>query len=160
MSNTWKVVTDGAGNVTTQVQQSAYPADPGGKSDFYKTPPKAPIYASYTHKEAPAIASGQYTIHWNAPADKAMIRYYNIYAKDGAVPFTTDLPITDRQKYRIASIPASSDYAGSGAFKYIDWLGATDGSTQYIVSSVDYQGNETIYVAGHSPLDTLKRVPK
>lgn len=160
LSNTWKVVTDGAGNVTTQVQQSAYPADPGGKSDFYKTPPKAPIYASYTHKEAPAIASGQYTIHWNAPADKAMIRYYNIYAKDGAVPFTTDLPITDRQKYRIASIPASSDYAASGAFKYIDWLGATDGSTQYIVSSVDYQGNETIYVAGHSPLDTLKRVPK
>jgi hypothetical protein len=143
LSNIWKVVTDGSGNITAQAENNVYPVAPGGKISFYTTTPKAPRDLSYVHKSTPAIADGQYTIQWNAPADKALVRFYNIYAKDGSLPITNAYTIADRQKSRIASIPASSDYTGAGSFKYVDWLGAPDGTTKYIVTAVDYQGNET-----------------
>ena len=60
----------------------------------------------------------------------SMIRYYNIYAADGAAPAIS-------QTNRIASIPASSGTS------YVDWLGDTAGSTQYKVTAVDTQGNES-----------------
>ena len=56
-------------------------------------------------------------------------RYYNIYAADGETPNAT-------QADRIASIPVTAEK------DYIDWLGATDGSTQYLITPVDSQGNE------------------
>ena len=56
-------------------------------------------------------------------------RYYNIYAKDGNMP-------TAIQQNRIASPPAS---AGT---TYLDWLGNPDGSTKYLMTVVDTQGNE------------------
>jgi hypothetical protein len=57
-------------------------------------------------------------------------RYYNIYAEDGATP-------TISQTNRIASVPLA---AGES---YIDWLGNTAGTTQYAVTAVDTQGNES-----------------
>lgn len=145
LSNIWKVSIDANGNITHQIQQSGYPANPGGKSSFYTSYPSS-VTALFTHKQAPATANGQYVVKWNAPVNASMIRFYNIYAKDGSFPFTNDTSLADRQKSRIASIPASSDYSGTGAFSYIDWLGAIDGSTKYIVTAVDYQGNETLNV--------------
>ena len=157
LSNVWKVTLDVDGNIR-QAQQSVYPANPGGATAFYTTP-TAPITAQYAHKEAPATADGQYVVKWNAPAENAsMIRYYNIYAKDGAVPFTKDTPKPELQKTRIASIPASSDYSGTGAFRYIDWLGAINGSTTYIVTAVDYQGNESLPSGAMGPR-RIERVP-
>lgn len=157
LSNVWKVTLDKDGNIKQQNQQSKYPASPGGKSPFYTTPSPA-IVAQFKHKQAPATAAGQYVVKWNAPVNAAMIRYYNIYAKDGSLPVTNATPLADRQKSRIASIPASSDYSGSGAFSYIDWLGATDGSTKYVVTAVDYQGNETRYVDVPAAPKNMKQV--
>jgi len=137
LSNVWKVTLDSSGNLSETTQSSPYPADPGGKSNFYTKVPDAPRLVNYTHKKSPATADGQYTIGWTAPANAALIRYYNIYAADGLVPS----PI---QQNRIASIPASSDYSGNGVFSYIDWLGATDGTTKYLVTAVDFQGNESL----------------
>lgn len=57
-------------------------------------------------------------------------RYYNIYALDGAPPTIT-------QNRRIASVPVSSGNT------FIDVFGKTDGSTQYVVTAVDTQGNES-----------------
>jgi hypothetical protein len=56
-------------------------------------------------------------------------RYYNVYAADGETPIAT-------QAMRIASIPATAEK------EYLDWLGASDGSTQYLITPVDSQGNE------------------
>lgn len=156
LSNVWKVSLDADGNITQQLQQSGYPANPGGKSSFYVTPPPA-VVVQFSHKEAPATIDGQYVLKWNAPMDASMIRYYNIYAKDGGAPLTNATPLADRQKYRIASIPASSDYGNSGTFKYIDWLGAPDGSTKYVVTAVDYQGNETRFVDTPAPVKNVIR---
>lgn len=75
-------------------------------------------------------------ISWNAPANGDNVRYYNIYAQDGSEPSAI-------QQRRIASIPATFDYDQDGAFTYVDWLGNQDGSTQYKVTAVDYQGNES-----------------
>jgi hypothetical protein len=58
------------------------------------------------------------------------VRYYNIYAHDGSAP-------TVQQQQRIASIPVASGTT------YLDWLGNTDGTTQYKVTAVDTQGNES-----------------
>jgi hypothetical protein len=149
LSNIWKVVTDASGNITQQ-QQYAYPVSPGDKSYFYAKAPGSPQAITYVHKQSPATANGQYTITWSAPANKSLIRSYNIYAADGTAP-------TPIQQNRIASVPATSDYAGSGSFKYIDWLGKTDGTTKYVVTSVDFQGNESsgfmVKVKEHNYLD-------
>lgn len=145
LSNVWKVELGADGNITQQDQETIYPSDPGGKSSFYTTRPASPTDVQFVHKLTPAIANGQYTISWKAPTINNLIRYYNIYAKDKDFPS----PI---QQSRIASIPASSDYSKTGIFKYIDWLGATDGSTKYIVTSVDYQGNESLV----TPIGTPK----
>lgn len=150
LSNVWSVTLDAQGNITQQAQYTGYPADPGGKSDFYTASPPS-VVAQYSYMTAPASSPGQYTIKWKVPADASMIRYYNIYAKDGAAPLTNSTSLADRQRTRIASVPASSDYAGTGSFTYIDWLGATDGSTKYVVTTVDYQGNETVTVGVPAP---------
>lgn len=136
LSNIWKVITGVSGSIVEQVQQAGYPADPGGNSDFYTSAPDSPRNVVYVHKQAPAIADGQYTLTWSDPADAGLVRYYNIYAKDATDP-------TAIQQDRIASIAASSDYDGDGAFTYVDWLGNTDGSTRYLVTAVDFQGNES-----------------
>ena len=144
LSNVWKVITDGSGAVTSQTQQTAYSSTPGARSSFYTTAPSAPQTFKSTHQKAPATTAGQYTIEWTAPASASLVRHYNIYALDGSNP-------TSVQQRRIASVPATSDYASSGNFSYIDWLGNTAGSTQYGVTSVDYQGNEsTILTSGGS----------
>ena len=67
------------------------------------------------------------------------LRHYNIYAADGTTPSAV-------QQDRIASIPVA---AGT---EYVDWLGAADGSTQYAVTAVDSQGNES------APLSATREV--
>lgn len=62
--------------------------------------------------------------------NSSLTRHYNIYAEDGSAPATT-------QQNRIASIPVAADT------EYVDWLGDTDGTTQYKVTAVDSQGNES-----------------
>ncbi|MEI8360547.1 MAG: hypothetical protein WCG01_00200 [bacterium] len=140
LSNTWKVATDNNGNIIENIEQNSYPADPGGRTTFFPISPDAPMNIAFVHN-----AGMQYTINWNAPANKELIRYYNIYASDGSLP-------TAVQQRRIASIPATSDYTNSGSFKYIDWAGNPDASTQYLVTSVDFQGNESGIV---TPTDVI-----
>lgn len=82
-----------------------------------------------TYPTSPGADTG-ITTAYNAD----LIRYYNIYAADGTAPAIS-------QATRIASIPA-----GSGG-SYIDWLGKTDGTTQYVVTGVDTQGNESTAIA-------------
>lgn len=61
---------------------------------------------------------------------------YNIYAHDGSAPAVS-------QSNRIATIPASD-----GQLSAVDWTGNPDGSTHYVVTAVDFQGNES------GPLET------
>ena len=63
-----------------------------------------------------------------------LIRYYNIYAEDGAIPSVN-------QMNRIASIAVNN--CTDGSCSWIDWLGNTNGTTQYVVTAIDYQGNES-----------------
>jgi len=63
-----------------------------------------------------------------------LIRYYNIYAEDGSIPAIN-------QQNRIASIPKG--WCQSGKCSWVDWLGNTSGTTQYVVTAVDTQGNES-----------------
>ena len=56
---------------------------------------------------------------------------------------------TDTEQHNI--FWATSDYEDDGLFSFIDWAGNPDGSTQYRVTSVDYQGNESGII---TPLDT------
>lgn len=80
---------------------------------------------------------------------KSIIRHYNIYAEDGSAP-------TVSQTNRIATIPVSA--CSDGSCSWVDWLGATDGSTQYVVTAVDTQGNESngtfITTQSYSALET------
>jgi hypothetical protein len=138
------------------MQENEYPSDPGGKTNFYENSPPSIAY-TYTQSSV----SGRYVVRWTAPFDDSMIRYYNIYANDGSAPFTSDFSIADRQQYRIASIAATSKSPGSGFFEYIDWLGAINGSTKYIVTAVDYQGNESVsVVAPPQNLNSTKVSPQ
>jgi hypothetical protein len=129
-----------SGGTGTGSQSTAYPSSHPGDldniavSDIYTTAPSGPLSVSSVHKQSPATADGQYTITWTRPASYTMIRYYNIYAEDGSSPDAT-------QQNRIASIPAS--VAPGGSYSWVDWLGNTGGTTQYVVTSVDYQGNES-----------------
>jgi hypothetical protein len=80
---------------------------------------------------------------------KSIIRHYNIYAEDGSAP-------TVSQTNRIATIPVSA--CSDGSCSWVDWLGATDGSTQYVVTAVDTQGNESnstfVTTQSYSALET------
>jgi len=145
LSNVWKVTLDANGNIFNQSAQAIYPTNPGGKSGFYTVTPAGPSNIVFTS----TVNAGQYAISWSAPTASALIRYYNIYAADGAAP-------TAVQQKRVASIPATSDYSGGGNFKYIDWLGNVNGSTKYLVTSVDYQGNES--AVGWSKAPTLELI--
>ena len=132
LSNVYTITISGGSG--TGSQSSAYPNNPGGDSNFYTTNPTAPSGVTSTYRKSPATALGQYTIEWNKPNDK-MVRYFNIYAEDGSAP-------TVSQVNRIASIPASA-FSGTTC-SWVDWLGNQNGTTQYVVTSVDYQGNEGI----------------
>lgn len=66
----------------------------------------------------------------------SLARYYNIYAEDGSTPTIT-------QTNRVASVSVNIDYDGDGNYKFIDWLGNTNGTTRYVVTAVDSQGNES-----------------
>jgi hypothetical protein len=134
LSNTWKVVLDGAGDITTQAQQTAYSSTPGGSSGFYTTAPSAPQTLVTTHRKSPATALGQYTVEWTEPASTTLVRHYNIYALDAAIP-------TAIQQRRIASI--SRNICSGGACSWVDWLGSQDASTVYGVTSIDTLGNES-----------------
>jgi hypothetical protein len=125
LSNSWKVTTDSGGAVISQAQQNAYPTAPGSKNTFYTTSPSSPTGLT----ESTSTTAGQYNLCWTEPTNKTLVRYYNIYALDGNTP-------TAVQNRRIASVPV-------GTTSYIDWAGNTDGSTQYLITSVDYQGNES-----------------
>lgn len=91
----------------TGEQDTTYPAAPGGKGNFL---------AAYS-------------------ATPSLVRYYNIYAKDGSAPSIS-------QTTRVASIPATA-CASYTSCSWVDWLGNTDASTQYVVTAVDTQGNES-----------------
>lgn len=131
LSNIKKVVVSGGTGTVTD--HAAYPSAPGDKTAFYTTAPDAVQNPAFTYKKSPAVADGQYTVEWTAPVNKTLVRYYNIYAKDGSAP-------TAIQQTRIASVPAT---AADTSFSYVDWLGNTDGSTKYIVTAVDFLGNES-----------------
>ncbi|MBI5545051.1 MAG: hypothetical protein HY901_14260 [Deltaproteobacteria bacterium] len=85
---------------TAGAQTAAYPSDPKGKSSF------------------------------STSFQSSMIRYFNIYAKDGAAPAIS-------QTNRVASICANCGNS------YVDYLGKPDGTTRYAVTAVDSQGNES-----------------
>jgi len=85
----------------------------------------------------PGCISTMKTAKVTSTYQSTCLRHYNIYAADdGATPTAT-------QAMRIASIPATYDYDSDGSFSWVDWLGDTDGSTKYIVTAVDTQGNES-----------------
>ncbi len=136
LGNVWKVVLDAAGAITLQEQHATYPTAPGGTTSFYSVKPAVPRTLTVAHQQAPATAAGQYTVTWSPPADKSLVRYYNLYVADGATPTAT-------QQRRIASVPATADTSGSGTYTYVDWIGAPDGSSQYGVTAVDFWGNES-----------------
>lgn len=128
LSNTFTVTLSSGAGVGEQL--AAYPADPKGATDFYTTAPGNvvdPLYAALP-------TAGQYEVSWTQPVDATLVRYYNIYAKDGSAP-------TAVQQDRIASVPATACTAGDCV--YVDWLGKPDGSTKYLVTAVDFQGNES-----------------
>jgi hypothetical protein len=66
-------------------------------------------------------------------ADSSLLRYYNIYALDGS---TNGYTTTKDLQY-------SKDYCSAGKCSWVDWLGDTNGSTRYVVTAVDTQGNES-----------------
>lgn len=135
LSNIFAITVTG-GESDSGAQDTAYPAVPGGDSNFYATAPSRPPSLTKAHKSSPATADGQYTLSWARPASYSLIRYYNVYAKDTSNP-------TAIQQCRIASIPATSDTDDDGNFSWVDWLGNTNGSTRYGITAVDYQGNES-----------------
>ena len=55
---------------------------------------------------------------------------------------TDQIPV-DKEFDRIASVP-------KGTVAYIDWAGSTTDNTQYLITSVDYQGNES----GAAPINS------
>jgi hypothetical protein len=122
-----------SGGSGTGAQDTAYPASPGGKSNFYTTAPSSPQTLTVTHKKTPATADGQYTLDVSfTPADTD--KHINVYALDNTNP-------TAVQQRRIASIAAG--YFASGSGSWVDWLGKADGSTKYGITKVDTQGNES-----------------
>jgi hypothetical protein len=136
LSNIYRIrLSDGSGSGS---EDTAYPSNPGADSGFYTKPPSPPLNVTQTYQKSPATASGQYTIEWSGPTNYEMIRHFNIYAKDGEAP----QPI---QQNRIASISARA--AQNGLFSWVDCFGNSNRSTRYLVTSVDYQGNESAGIA-------------
>lgn len=130
IGNVWKVTLTNGGAISSALQQTAYPSSPGAKGTHWTTAPGSPTGLTVAYQQAPATAAGQYTISWTAPSDpNSVLRHYNIYALDGSAP-------TAVQNRRIASVPV-------GTTSFIDWLGNTSGTTQYLVSAVDIMGNES-----------------
>ncbi len=64
-------------------------------------------------------------------------------ARDGAEPSAT-------AQYRIASVTKQA--FATDAADFVDWLGNPDGSTQYLVTSVDSLGNEGTGPAQRRPM--------
>lgn len=62
----------------------------------------------------------------------SIVRAYNIYANDGSAPSV-------QQQDLIATIPVS--HCSGGSCEWVDWLGNTSGTTEYIIAAVDSQGN-------------------
>jgi hypothetical protein len=110
---------------TTRTQTAEYPSDPKGTKKFYFVTPQWPK-PTVTKLSAP----GQYRIEWQEP-DNRMIRYYNIYYTTNPVPKAV-------QSQRIASVP-------KGTNTYVDWLAHPTVEGYYLITSVDYQGNESTF---------------
>ena len=152
LSNIYKVVV--AGGNGTGALDVLYPSSPGDldnitASDFYVSPPPQPLNAAYAHKTSPATANGQYRITWDKPTEPSTldpIHHFNIYAEDGAAPDVA-------QTNLVASYVLTA--CGAASCTYIDWLGKTDGTTQYKVTSVDQQGNESAAGGGVTTTSTI-----
>lgn len=134
LSNVWKVTLDATGDLTENVELSAYPTNPGGVSPFWTQLPPAPSDVSVTKQ----TTAGHYRLNWTEPSD-SKIRYYNIYYSTTATP-------TADQKYRIASVPV-------GTSTYLDWLADPNATAYYLVTSVDRQGNEGTSADQEKPFD-------
>lgn len=78
----------------------------------------------------PSEPGGDSNFYSSFDSSNNLTRYYNIYAEDGSTPSIS-------QTNRIASISVNADR------EYIDWLGNSNGLTRYVVTAVDYQGNES-----------------
>jgi hypothetical protein len=124
LSNIWKVTLNKSGDIVESGEVAAYPRNPGGIKPFYSTPPSAPANLNVTKKRTP----GHYLLTWTE-SKNSMIRYYNIYYS------TSGTPLAD-QRYRIASIPV-------GHSKWLDWNADPSKKGYYLITSVDYQGNES-----------------
>lgn len=144
LSNVWRITLDDAGEVLKKIEVLPYPLGPGGHRPFLLEPPESPVEVKSKYNSPSAASAGLYLISWKAPRNPELIRYYNIYADDGLSP----APIQAR---RIASIPATSDYKNEGIFSFIDWSGSPDGTTQYTVTAVNYQGKESLPSPAISP---------
>ena len=82
---------------------------------------------------------------YNSYSDSSYVKYVNIYAEDGSSPSIsqTNLILSIPVKYDAHDITADDD-----TLEYVDWLGNTDGSTEYVAAYVDYQGNISTAVSG------------
>ena len=77
---------------------------------------------------------GDFYTSYNVNNAKKLIRYYNIYAEDGSNPSID-------QTNRVASV--SNNACSGSKCSWIDCIGYTGGTTQFVVTAVDTQGNES-----------------
>jgi len=143
LSNVYRVTLSGGSGSGSQT--ASYPADPGGKTSFSATTPTSPPSLTKTHQKAPATAAGQYTLSWTEPSSNSTVRYYNVYALDGVAPTAT-------QQRRIASL--SRNICSGGSCSWVDWLGATNGTTRYGITAVDVLGRESSITVDGALSDT------
>jgi hypothetical protein len=75
----------------------------------------------------------------------SIVRAYNIYANDGSAPSV-------QQQDLIATIPVN--HCSGGSCRWVDWLGNTSETTEYVIAAVDTQGNisGSSYVTGQSSI--------
>jgi hypothetical protein len=62
----------------------------------------------------------------------SIVRAYNVYANDGSAP-------SIQQQDLIATIPVN--HCSGGSCRWVDWLGNTSETTEYVIAAVDTQGN-------------------
>jgi len=110
----------------TGAEDTGYPASPGDLDN---------------------IATSDFYTSYNSANASKLKRYYNIYAEDGSSPSIS-------QTNRVASI--SKNACSGGNCSWVDWLGKTDGTTKYVITVVDTQGNES---TGISLTATHKKSP-